>query len=284
MRFLLFGLIATLLACSSRSPAPIYDRSSNPYRRAAESDTRVQRPSYYVVRKGDTLYSISWRYGLDYKTLAAWNGIGPPFTIFPNERLRLSEPRGRVERRDTPAASTRALPSRPASPPPSQPKPDDRASSPTIPSPAASSSKPRPTPQEPAPTPAQGAPATGPLQWQWPADGKILSSYSASDPGRKGIDIGGSVGDEVRAAADGEVVYSGSGLVGYGELIIIKHDERFLSAYGHNRARLVKEGERVRAGQKIAELGRTGTSEPMLHFEIRDNGQPVNPSSHLPRR
>lgn len=127
-------------------------------------------------------------------------------------------------------------------------------------------------------------PSQTPTAWLWPADGPVLNTYAVDDPARKGIDIGGEVGAPVRAAADGEVVYSGAGLVGYGELVIIKHGPRFLSAYGHNRKRLVAEGDVVRAGQQIAELGSSGAPRAMLHFEIRDNGQPKNPLSYLPNR
>jgi lipoprotein NlpD len=125
---------------------------------------------------------------------------------------------------------------------------------------------------------------SGSVRWAWPAAGQLVGRYAVGDPTRQGIDIAGSAGQTVAAAADGVVVYSGSGLVGYGELVIIKHSDVWLSAYGHNRKRLVSEGERVRAGQQIAEMGRSGASRDMLHFEIRQNGKPVDPLVHLPRR
>lgn len=112
----------------------------------------------------------------------------------------------------------------------------------------------------------------------------MLTSYAAGDPTRQGIDIAGREGQPVRAAADGVVVYSGSGLVGYGELVIIKHNEQWLTAYGHNRARLVNEGTRVKAGDQVAEMGHSGASRDILHFEIRYNGKPVDPQQYLPRR
>ena len=136
-----------------------------------------------------------------------------------------------------------------------------------------------------AATPAPSvAPAASSVAWRWPADGALLSRFEAGQPTRQGIDIGGNAGAAVRAAGAGTVVYSGSGLVGYGELIIIKHDEHWLSAYGHNRNRLVSEGATVQAGQQIAELGRTGASRDMLHFEIRYNGKPVDPLKYLPAK
>jgi lipoprotein NlpD len=127
-------------------------------------------------------------------------------------------------------------------------------------------------------------PARSSVSWRWPTDGQILNRFTAGDPTRQGVDITGKGGQPVRAAGDGVVVYSGSGLVGYGELVIVKHDEQWLSAYGHNRSRLVNEGARVKAGQQIAEMGSTGASREMLHFEIRYNGKPVDPLQYLPRR
>src|SRR5690606_31920047 len=127
-----------------------------------------------------------------------------------------------------------------------------------------------------SPPVARAAPAASPFAWRWPADGTVLSTYVAGNPTRQGIDVGNGEGTPVRAAADGVVVYSGSGLVGYGELVIVKHDDNWLSAYGHNRARLVNEGQGVKAGQQIAEMGHTGAARDMLHFEIRYNGKPVD--------
>ena len=143
-----------------------------------------------------------------------------------------------------------------------------------------------PKPQAPAatPAPASRAPASSGFSWRWPAQGVLLNTYVAGNNTRQGIDIGGSSGQAVTAAADGVVVYSGAGLVGYGELIIIKHSEQWLSAYGHNRKRLVNEGQNVKAGEQIAEMGRTGAAREMLHFEIRYNGKPVDPLLYLPKK
>ncbi|MFT4196863.1 MAG: peptidoglycan DD-metalloendopeptidase family protein, partial [Pseudoxanthomonas sp.] len=127
-------------------------------------------------------------------------------------------------------------------------------------------------------------PVRSPFAWRWPADGQVTETFVAGDATRQGIDIAGSGGQPVRAAADGTVVYSGAGLVGYGELIIVKHDENWLTAYGHNRKRLVNEGQAVKAGQQIAEMGRSGASSDGLHFEIRYNGKPVDPQAYLPAR
>ena len=125
--------------------------------------------------------------------------------------------------------------------------------------------------------------AAGGITWRWPADGAVFKGFRSGDA-IPGIEIAGRSGDQVRAAADGVVVYSGNGLVGYGELVIIKHSDSFLSAYGHNRKRLVKEGQRVKAGQQIAEMGATGAARDELEFQIRRDGNPVDPQQYLPRR
>ena len=242
------AMLALLASCANTRVIP--DRSA----RAASRDGATT-----VVQRGDTLYGIAFRNGLDYRDVAAWNGIGPPYTIYPGQRLHLSGAGGAVRR--PPVAA------RPS------PRSDQR--------PTTGSSLRKPPA---SPPPATPAPPASRLGWQWPANGQLIGRFAAGDPTRQGIDIAGKRGDPVRAAADGVVVYSGAGLVGYGELVIVKHDESWLSAYGHNRARLVAEGARVRAGQQIAEMGRTGADRDMLHFEIRYDGKPVDPLRHLPQR
>jgi lipoprotein NlpD len=255
-----------------------------------------------VVQAGDTLYGIAFRNSLDWREVARWNGIGEPFVIKPGQVLRLSEPRRTTTR---PAASSpSSAPAAPAvaSGPPPMPRGPAGSPGPVVP-PAAATSAP---PSRPVTAPANAPPASPAIaatpsnppltaaprqpaafragQWQWPTQGQVISRYAEGDKARQGIAIAGSAGQPVRAAAAGTVVYSGAGLVGYGELIIIKHNDEWLSAYGHNRRRLVAEGANISAGQQIAELGRTGTSRDMLHFEIRRNGKPVDPTPLLPRR
>lgn len=196
-------------------------------------------PPTYVVRAGDTLYSISWRHGLDYRDVARWNGIGTDYRIDVGQVLVLR-----------PAARTSA-----------------RAA--VTPAPAAA----RPAP----------LPVTAPPHWSWPADGAVAGSVSMSSGG-VGIRIDGRLGSPVRAAAAGRVVYTGAGLRAYGELVIIKHDETWLSAYGYNQALLVHEGDAVREGQPIAAMGAGPGHQPMLYFEIRMNGRPVDPRTQLPPR
>jgi len=215
-----------------------------------------------VVQRGDTLYGIAFRNGLDFRDLAAWNAIGPPYTIYPGQNLRLRPP-GKVAAAPTPRPPAGVV-TRPATPP---------AQTQPAPKPAA------PVAASPAPVPVNSG-----FAWQWPADGTIISRFTAGDATRQGIGIAGNSGQPVRAAAAGVVVYSGAGLVGYGELIIIKHSDTWLSAYGHNRKRLVNEGQNVAAGQQIAEMGRSGAARDMLHFEIRYNGKPQDPLLYLPRR
>jgi lipoprotein NlpD len=208
-----------------------------------------------VVQRGQNVYRIATENGLTALDLALWNDIPPPYTIHPGQRLRLY-----------PGGQRSVVSTRPAPPPssPSSPKP----------------SRP-PVVKPPAPV---VVPSTSNLTWRWPADGSVITTFANGDPTRQGIDIAGKGGQPVRAAADGVVVYSGSGLVGYGELVIVKHNDQWLSAYGHNRARMVNEGQVVKAGQQLAEMGRSGATRDMLHFEIRYNGKPVDPQQYLPKR
>src|SRR5690606_34526919 len=206
-----------------------------------------------------------------------------PYTIYPGQRLRLRGAGRSVA--GTGASRQGPTPAPPAKPPVSGGS--ATAGSTGASTPAGPPRPPAATPSTPAATPPltpPPVPAGAPGPWQWPTQGQLIGRFVAGDPKRQGLDIAGQAGQPVRAAAAGVVVYSGAGLVGYGELIIIKHSDEWLSAYGHNRRRLVAEGEQVKAGQQIAELGRTGTSRDMLHFEIRRNGKPVDPLGLLPPR
>lgn len=214
----------------------------------------------HVVKKGETLYSISWRYGQDYRQLAAWNRIPPPYIIHQGQHLRLTSPGG--------MKSTQPLTQmKDGTSQLQQKRNKTRAQAAQRPVPAA--------PQQ-----------QRKLSWSWPAAGQLISRFSTKDPGKKGIDIAGRQGAAVKAAAAGRVVYSGSGITRYGNLLIIKHNEKYLSAYAHNRRLLVQEGALVKQGQQIAEMGRSGTgvSRVMLHFEIRADGVPVDPLVYLPRK
>ncbi len=254
MRILLVVIAALLLAACGSSRV-IREGGSRP-------TPRVSAPKYgasTIVKRGDTLYRIAVNNGISPLDLAMWNDVRPPYVIHPGQRLRLYP--GGTRRASTAATSPRVPPRTPS----------------------------RPVARPPVAGPVRPAapvakPATSNIGWRWPADGELIGRYVNGEPTKQGIDIAGSGGAPVRAAGDGVVVYSGSGLVGYGELIIVKHNEEWLSAYGHNRSRMVNEGQLVEAGQQIAEMGRTGAARDMLHFEIRYNGKPVDPLQYLPRR
>ena len=286
------SLIGLISACAPQrsirvEPVPGSQRGSAPAVSAND----------YVVVRGDTLYGIAFRHKLDNRELATRNGITAPYTIYPGQRLRLGEADARISRgrgRDSsrgksarsgvvaPIVSSAPQPAAPAVSSSQTAVAESTTSSPPEARPAGSAAEPIVQSKQPV----KGSPAVtlGPLRWRWPSEGKLISSFQAGDPTRQGINLAGGAGDPVLAAASGVVVYSGSGLIGYGELVIIKHDETWLSAYGHNRKRLVAEGDAVAGGQQVAEMGRSGASRDMLHFEVRKNGRPVDPLSVLPRQ
>lgn len=291
------------------------------------------------------MFGIAFSYGLDQRELATWNNIEEPYTIYPEQLLRLTEPSNRsadsggvkIYTASTPqATTTRAYTSRdlsaagvtqkPVPPAPSSQAPATSAgsspvgatpagSTPAGATPAASaqafvaqpqtSSTQKPVPAattpdkpavastakpvaKPAPPPAPAPAATqshaDPSSWRWPTSGRVLRGFVAGDPAHNGVDIAGQEGQAIQATAAGAIVYSGNGLIGYGELIIIKHSDNMLSAYAHNKVRLVKEGQQVAAGEKVAEMGRNDRNEQLLHFEIRTRGKPVNPLTYLPKQ
>ena len=250
---------AALAACASRKPAPVVDRT------AAGAPLRAAKPApsapaaqagegTYTVKKGDTLYSIALEHGGDYRELAQWNELDDPAKIRVGQVLRVTPPDagpvtvtparipGRAEGRPIGAAS----PAAPAKPPP-----------------------------------AAAAPAAdGRVDFIWPKKGKLLAGFA--EPRSKGIDIDGRLGDPIVAAAAGRVTYTGSGIPGLGKLVVIKHDNGFITVYAHNRDILVKEQQTVARGQNIAELGNTDADRPKLHFQIRKGSAPVDPLRYLP--
>ena len=306
VRFFSHTLLVFLFlnGCSGNVRAPVVSGSEKiPAGRTAASVSLAPKPGVSVqtsvrqhtVVRGDTLYSIAFNYGLDYRNVAAWNGIRAPYTIYPGQKLKLT-PTVTGTSRQIAKQQTQSLETQP------RPQPQAR---PLVPGPIVSrgtepESAVKPQTQAvdsakaPPPAPKQTAPVTrttpvtsdktpvasGPIKWAWPTQGKVVKSDTPIS--KNGIDIAGIKGQPINAAAPGQVVYSGSGLLGYGRLIIIKHNENYLSAYAHNDELLVKEGEQVTAGQNIALMGQTVNGRTLLHFEIRKNGQPVNPLGYLP--
>lgn len=295
---------ALLAGCLSQQPAPTVDRAGTAASRSAGAVQPVG-PGYYTVKRGDTLYRIALDNGQDHRDIAAWNNIANPSAIKEGQVLRVIPP-GAAEPVDgavtKPIATgsgveTRSLDQPVGSPPVSasgmkreprvgkEPYSDEayarlnKQAEPAKPVEA----KPEAKPEAPTP-PVTPAVATGPddVAWMWPTTAKVTAQYS--DSGNKGLDFAGKAGDPVLAAGDGKVVYSGSGLRGFGELVIVKHNATYLSAYAHNRKILVKEGQQVSRGQKIAEMGNTDSESVKLHFEIRKQGKPVDPAGYLPKR
>ncbi|MCU7845571.1 MAG: peptidoglycan DD-metalloendopeptidase family protein [Candidatus Thiodiazotropha sp. (ex Monitilora ramsayi)] len=274
---LLVGVMLSVLGCSSTGSAPVYSRSASDKPVTAKPAKPPRSPvysrSYYLVQKGDTLYSIAWRQNLPYQQLASWNGIRPPaYQIFPGQRLRLKppEPGYRVPKRvdKAPMPTVGASPPTQRTPSISKPRPQQK---PPV-------KQARPNAQEKPKRPLK-------LTWGWPTKGKVVQTFSRADSTRKGVWIAGTMGQSVTASAPGKVVYAGNGLVGYGNLVIIKHDRSYLSAYGYNSKLLVREGDTVKKGEAVARMGTPNSgSQPLLHFEIRKQGKPVNPLPLLPRR
>lgn len=250
-------LVLLLLGCSTGSNyAPIEDRSKTPF----------SFNKHHIVSHGETLYSIAWRYNLDARGLAATNKIKSPYVIHPGNKLLLND-KGKVTFSHKKRSSSVTKTARSSS------------TKRSVKAPASSASNP--------PKSSQVVVTKDfPFRWYWPAKGKLSKSFKATAPQHKGIDLHGKLREPVFAANSGKVVYAGSGLTGYGKLLILKHGDRYLSAYAHNSTLLVGEGQMIKVGQKIAEMGDTGTSTNTvkLHFEIRRDGKPVDPTRLLPKR
>lgn len=278
-------LLATLLwlvGCSTHIAAPVREQAVSAPPPA--SSTPQDGAGYYTVRRGDTLNAIARQFGQTVANLAAWNNLNNVNQIEVGQVLRVAPPDGSSGR---PLAADGGVEVRPIAPPGGESRPvappttvvtaPKGGKQPYAEQPAAESAPPARV-VEPAPESA----ASSSIKWIWPSNGRLIAQFA--EGGNKGIDLAGNLGDPVIAASAGKVVYAGSGLRGYGKLVIIKHDNEFLSAYAHNRELLVKEGDTVASGQKIAELGNTDADRPKLHFEIRRQGKPVDPLKYLPSR
>lgn len=264
-------LALAVIICSGMVAGCSTGWDPNEDRSAARSSYRATPDGYYRVRPGDTLHAIAFNFGTDWRDLASWNAIRSPYTIYPDQELRLTAPNGAMPGRSSQNSGSVERTASATGPATTSAAPAKGAGSKTYDAPVQT-------------RPAAKVVSADPGKWMWPTDGRVVSTFKPNDPARKGVDIGGKEGQAVVAAAPGEVVYSGSGLLGYGELVIIKHSERLLSAYAHNRTRLVKEGDQVGAGQRIAEMGSNDRKQAMLHFEIRLNGNPQDPLKYLPGR
>lgn len=284
------ALVITLLAgCASTVSAPVRDGSGVP---PAASAVPAEQPGVHTVRPGETLLGIARQYGVTLPDLVGWNNISDPNQITVGQALRVAPPGV-----DGTAVAT-AIPigdGAVATPVPA-PGAEAPAAAPLKQGPvggrqpysdeAWSKASPSAAPQPTAPPAAVATPdvpkATGSGEWQWPAGGRLIAGYNEAS--NKGVDIAGNVGDPVLAAAAGKVVYAGSGLRGYGKLVVIKHNQEYNSVYAHNDKLLVKEDDQVTQGQKIAELGSSEADRPKLHFEIRKQGKAVDPMKYLPAR
>lgn len=311
VRFVSLLILPGLLAAcgTTRHSAPVVDRtpmgktSEAPRATAQPSTTPKQADShgYYVVRRGDTLIQIALDFGQNYRDLVAWNNLANPNDIKVDQVLRVLPPEGGAQtgsvatssgvevRPLAPAASATATSVPNKSTPHGEKRPYSDAAmaelqkpdGATAPAPVIAKVEPaKPVEKVPEVVPP-ASPEDENLSWIWPADGKVVATFSE---GKKGIDIAGKLGQPVLAAGAGKVLYAGSGIRGYGNLVIVKHSNNLLSAYAHNKTIFVKEDQTVSKGQKIAEMGNSDSDAVKLHFEIRQQGKPVDPSKFLPSR
>lgn len=308
MRALIFLLVLVLSACATPpQQAPVIERAPGvdrppPPKSAKKSATEKDwRPDSYTVKKGDTLYALGLEFGFDYKEIARWNDIPPPYVIKVGQKLKLKEsattapqPTAAKPAEEGVVATPIKLDDSPKAKPIGETTLAETITAsagtpPTISEPKATkipyseqavAEEKKAEPAKPAEKPAdKAAVEEDAVDWAWPAPGKVLNNFTEAS---KGIDIAGDMGQPVLAAAPGKVVYSGSSLRGYGKLVIIKHNKTYLSAYAHNSQVLVKEGQEISKGQRIAEIGNTDADRVKLHFEIRKQGKPVDPSKFLP--
>lgn len=313
-----FLIALTVAGCATKAPAPVAERTrpgssaqSKPESPVPVPSTPVARPGYYIVKPGDTLIRIALDQGQNYRDIAAWSGLENANLIEAGQELRVRPPESAAVSRPVssnggevrPAAAVVnsdgvrrepkggkvayseqawALAQKPEAPvvlAKIDAKPEVRPEA--KPEVKAEPVKPEAKDDKKA-EPAKPAGSDDKIDWAWPASGKIIAGFNETSS--KGVDLSGKPGDPVLAAAGGRVVYAGTGLRGYGKLVIVKHDNSYLSAYAHNQSLLVKEGQAVSKGQKIAELGDTDSDRPKLHFEIRRQGKPVDPGKYLPPR
>lgn len=272
--FIVFVSVFLTACTGSHRPAPVYD--------VAGSIPAIKYPKgtltadNYTVKLGETLYSIAWRANLDVRSLAQMNKISHPYKIYPGQKIYLVEKSTNVTNHKTykQKSNNYSVKKRTKKVMKAIEPIKNQAYGEVVVEQKANKIPPKPSPVF----------STKIRKWQWPADGKIIGSFSTRVEGNKGIDIAGQKGDKIVAAADGNVVYVGNGLRGYGRLVIIKHNDDYLSAYAHNDQIIVKEQQSVKAGEYIAKMGSSDAQTVMLHFEVRFRGKSVNPLKYLPKK
>lgn len=279
----MLGVTLVIAGCAtSHVPAPIEDRGTMSNASQGASMDLVKplpgienlgKPGYYAVRPGDTIMRIGLDTGQNWRDVVRWNSLENPNLIEVGQVLRVIPPASTLATPSSPSASTDSagVVTRPVTQSTIAPGSGAAVAASTI----------KPVPTTPAPT-ASASGGDENVGWIWPAQGTLLAGFDEAK--NKGLDIGGKAGDAVLAAGDGRVVYAGAGLRGYGQLIILKHNNTYLTAYAHNQTLLVKEDQAVQKGQKIAEMGNSDADRVKLHFEIRRQGKPVDPSRYLPSR
>ncbi len=271
-----YAPVSDLSSVTSNTPrkSPVSRRTSNPKKYVA-----ANLPKSYKVKSGDTLYSIAWKYGLDFKQLAKMNKIGNDYTIYRNQKLvikqsaiaKKSSANKHSSLNNKTVASSKADSNIKNK---TQKNKDYRKKT-------VKSSKSSPQKTQKSSVSKSAINSRSKVIWRWPTKGKVVNRFSSEN---KGLNLSGKKGEAVYSAASGVVVYAGNGIIGYGNLLIIKHSDEYLSAYAHNSVILVEEGSHIKVGGKIAEIGSSGTIKTILHFEIRKDGKPVNPLKYLPRK
>jgi len=302
IRFASVIAVLAVAGCASHAPAPVIERTpgpdTSPVTRAAGAQSTAPTRGMYTVKRGDTLYSIALEHGQDYKDVSTWNNLDDPHRIRIGQQLRVAPAEDEapvavvkpvtspapVESNSVVAADNGFFKREPKGgklPWSEQALARLRESAPA---PQQVQAQPAEKPVERPAEPVAAAVGDDAIDWAWPTPGKPLAGFSEGPGGNKGVDIAGKSGESVGAAADGKVVYVGSGLRGYGNLVIVRHNATYLSAYGHNSRIVVKEGQAVTKGQKIAEVGSSDADQTKLHFEIRRQGKPIDPLKYLPPR
>ncbi|MEZ9317718.1 murein hydrolase activator NlpD [Vibrio lentus] len=292
-------LSCALVGCAANSPAPVSSLNKN----YSSIDRGSYRGSYYEVKKGDTLYFIAYVTNKDVKDLVSYNNLAAPYTIHPGQKLKLWRPSYSAPAygKSTVVAAAVVAPAAAATTASASTKPKTTPTKSKSSNSKQAQTSAKPVKKDPPKKVEQSkskeyvgskgkqnvTPSTKPTsdkvsKWLWPTKGRVIKNFSVGEQGNKGIDIAGQRGQPIVSTAGGTVVYSGNALRGYGNLVIVKHNDNYLSAYAHNDRLLVSEGQSVKPGQKIATMGSSGASSVRLHFEIRYQGKSVNPKRYLP--